>query len=81
MIPCHSEKPVTPSKEPIEPHSVTAMNVRTQTSHKKATAAYQPCSHPSANQKSPRVEAMPFPPRKRMVTGQMCPMMTNTPQT
>ena len=32
------------------------------------------------DQKSPSVEAMPFPPRKRIVTGQMCPMMTNTPQ-
>ena len=64
----------------MEPHSVTAMKRRTQTSHKKATAANQPRSQPSVNQKSPSVEAMPLPPRKRIVTGQMCPMMTNTPQ-
>ena len=41
---------------------------------------FQAFSQERLNQKSPSEEAMPFPPRKRMVTGQMCPMMTNTPQ-
>ena len=32
------------------------------------------------NQNNPNVEAMPLPPLKRIVTGKICPMMTNKPQ-
>ena len=72
--------PVTPKSEPKEPHSVRKIKSTMPSKQKKIINANQGQSQGKQNQKSPSVDAMPFPPLNFIVTGKMCPMMTNSPQ-
>ena len=72
--------PVTPNSEPSEPHSVRKINKTMPIKQPKIISAHQPQSQGKQNQNSPMVEAIPLPPLNFIVTGKICPMMTNTPQ-